>query len=102
MWSQRRLILRLATTLENAGIPVFAVSEDGTSRECALHKVEVKRSPRGLAKCPHGHTMHADVNAALNIMARGLEALGIKAELPRQIRVLSFLATPSRVKPINP
>jgi transposase len=45
--------------------------------------------------------MHADVNAALNIMLRGLTALGIEAELPRQIRVLSFLATPSGVKPIK-
>jgi transposase len=42
------------------------------------------------------------VNAALNIMLRGLTALGIGAEPPTKIRVLSFLATPSRVKPINP
>jgi putative transposase len=102
MWGQRKLLLRLATTLENAGIPAFAVSEDGTSRECAYHKVEVQRSPRGLIHCPHGHTLHADVNGGLGIMLRGLTALGIKAELPRQIRVLSFTATSSRVKPINP
>jgi putative transposase len=97
MWGQRRLMLRLATTLENAGIPAFAVSEDGTSRECAYHKVEVQRGPRGLVHCPHGHTMHSDVNGGLGIMARGLEALGIEAELPRQIKVLSFLATPGGV-----
>jgi hypothetical protein len=42
------------------------------------------------------------VNAALNIMARGLEALGIEAELPSAIHVKNFLPTPSRVKPINP
>jgi transposase len=46
--------------------------------------------------------MHADVNAALNIMARGLATLGIEAELPKQITVKSFLATPSKVKPITP
>jgi len=102
MWGQRRQLQRLAITFENAGIPVFAVSEDGTSRECAYHNVEVQRKPRGLVRCPHGHTLHSDVNAALNIMARGLEALGIKAELPRQITVKSFLATPGGVKPINP
>jgi putative transposase len=102
MWSQHRQLQRLAITFENAGIPVFAVSEDGTSRECAYHNVEVRRSPRGLVTCPYGHTLHADVNAALNIMLRGLEALGIKAKLPKRIRALSFLATPSRVKPINP
>jgi hypothetical protein len=38
----------------------------------------------------------------MNVMARGLEALGIEARLPRQIRVLSFLPTPSKVKPITP
>jgi len=99
MWSQRRQLLRLAITFENAGIPAFAVSEDGTSRECAYHGCEVVRKPRGLVTCPYGHTMHSDINGALNIMLRGLEALGIKAELPRRIKVLSFLPTPSRVKP---
>ncbi|MCC6006024.1 MAG: transposase, partial [Thermofilum sp.] len=102
MWSQRRQLMRLATTLENVGIPVFAVSEDGTSRKCAYHNVEVVRKPRGLIHCPHEHTLHADVNSGLNIMLRGLKALGIKAELPRRIKVLSFLATPGGVKPINP
>jgi putative transposase len=101
MWGQRRLMLRLATTLENAGIPAFAVSEDGTSRRCAYHNVEAQRKPRGLVHCPHGHTMHADVNGGLNVMLRGLEALGIEAELPERIKVLSFLATPSGVKPIT-
>jgi len=102
MWGQRKLLLRLATTLENAGIPAFAVSEDGTSKICAYHNVEVRREPRGLVTCPHGHTLHADINGGLGIMAKGLKALGIKAELPRQIKVLSFLATPGGVKPINP
>ena len=101
MWGQRRLMLRLATTLESAGIPAFAVSEDNTSRKCAYHKVEVQRGPRGLVRCPHGHTLHADVNGGLGIMARGLEALGIEAELPKRIRVLSFLAAPGGVKPIT-
>jgi transposase len=71
MWSQLRLMLRLATTFENTGIPAFAVSEDGTSRECAYHKVEVRREPRGLVTCLHGHTLHADVNGGLGVMARG-------------------------------
>jgi hypothetical protein len=34
-------------------------------------------------------------------MARGLKALGIEAELPERIKVLSFLPTPSKVKPIT-
>ena len=47
--------------------------------------------------CPHGHTMHADVNAALNIMLRGLEALGVEAKPPQRVKVLSFLPTPGGV-----
>jgi len=53
--------------------------------------------------------MHADVNAALNILLRGLEALGVEVELPRQVRVLSFLPTASgvvekkrKISPITP
>jgi len=97
MWSQRKLLQRLATTLENAGIAAFAVSEDGTSRECAYHKVEVQRGSEGLVHCPHGHTLHSDVKGGLGVMARGLKALGIGASLPRRIRALSFLLTPGGV-----
>jgi putative transposase len=67
------------------------------------HKVEVQRGPRGLVHCPHGHSLHADVNSGLNIAARGLKALGIRGEATEaKIRALSFLATPSGVKPIKP
>jgi putative transposase len=97
LWSYKKLIDRLATTLENHGIAVFLINENNTSKKCAYHGIDVKREPRGLVTCPYGHVMHADVNASLNIMKRGFEALGIKAELPRQIKVLSFLPTPSRV-----
>jgi putative transposase len=72
------------------------------TKKCTLHKVEIVREPRGLVTCPYGYTLHADVNDGLGVMARGLEALSIEVQLPRQIGVLSFLATPSRVKPIKP
>jgi putative transposase len=97
MWGYRRLAMRLAITLENADIPAFLINEDNTSRKCAYHHVDAVRNPRGLITCPLGHTLHSDVNAALNILLRGLEALGIKTELPRQVRVLSFLPTPGGV-----
>jgi len=48
------------------------------------------------------HTMHSGINAALNILVGGMKALGMEAKQSRRIRVLSFLATPSRVKPITP
>jgi putative transposase len=97
LWSYKKLIDRLATTLENHGIAVFLINENNTSKKCAYHGIDVKREPRGLVTCPYGHVIHADVNASLNIMKRSFEALGIKADLPRQIKVLSFLPTPSRV-----
>jgi len=34
-------------------------------------------------------------------LARGLEALGIEAELPDQVRVHSFLVTPSKTIPVK-
>uniref|UniRef100_A0A7C4B9L9 Transposase n=1 Tax=Thermofilum pendens TaxID=2269 RepID=A0A7C4B9L9_THEPE len=97
LWSYKKLITRLATTLENHGIAAFAVAEDGTSMTCARHGCEVARRPRGLVWCPHGHVAHSDVNAALNILLRGLSALGLAAELPGRVKVYSYTPTPSRV-----
>jgi len=71
MWSYRRLKQRLATTLENHGIAAFEIPEDNTSKVCARHGCEVQRGPRGLVRCALGHAMHADLNAAMNILARG-------------------------------
>jgi len=50
-WSYRKLIARVATTLENHGIAVFEIPENGTSRVCARHNIEVQRAVRGLARC---------------------------------------------------
>ena len=95
-------MLRLATTLENAGIAVFAVSEDNTSKECAYHKVEVRRKPRGLIHCPREHTLHADVNAALNIMARGWRRWESRQSYQARSQTKSFITTPSGVIPVKP
>ena len=95
MWSYRKQKLRLATTLENHGIAAFEIPEDGTSKTCARHGCEVVRGPRGLVRCPHGHTMHADLNAAMNILARG------GGRVPTRVRVQSFIPTASRVIPVN-
>jgi putative transposase len=95
MWSYRRLKQRLATTLENHGIPAFEIPEDGTSKKCARHGCEVERGPRGLVRCPYGHVMHADLNAAMNILARG------GGKVPARVKVLSFIPTASRVVAVN-
>jgi putative transposase len=87
--------MRLATTAENFGIPAFEISEDNTSKKCARHGCEVQRGPRGLVRCPCGHAMHADVNAAMNILARG------GGKVPMRVRVLSFIPTASKVIAVN-
>ena len=96
-WSYWELITRMSVTLENHGIALFAVPENGTSKVCARHGCEMMRMPRGLVKCPHGHVMHSDLNAAMNILRRGSSTLGFTVELPERLRVLSFVPTPERV-----
>jgi putative transposase len=95
VWSYRQLEQRIAVTLENHGIPVFKVPEDNTSKKCARHGCEVERGPRGLVRCPLGHTMHADVNAAMNILKRG------GGKVPVRVKVLSFIPTASGVIAVN-
>jgi putative transposase len=95
MWSYRKLEMRLATTAENFGIPAFEIPEDNTSKTCARHGCEVERGPRGLVRCPFGHATHSDVNAAMNILARG------GGRVPVRVRVLSFIPTASKVIAVN-
>jgi putative transposase len=95
MWSYRKLERRIAVTLENHGIPVFEIPEDYTSKVCARHSCEMVRKPRGLVWCPYGHTMHSDINAAMNILARG------GGKVPARVKVLSFIPTACRVIPVN-
>jgi putative transposase len=96
MWSYRKQKMRLATTFENHGIAAFEIPEDNTSMVCARHGCEVIRKPRGLVRCPLGHVMHADVNAAMNILARGGGG-----RVPQRVKVLSFIPTASKVIPVN-
>jgi putative transposase len=95
MWSYRRLAQRIAVTAENRGIAVFEVPENGTSKACARHGCEVQRGPRGLVRCLHGHAMHADINAAMNILARG------GGRVPQRVKVLSFIPAASKVVAVN-
>jgi putative transposase len=95
LWSYRQLEQRIAVTAENRGIPAFEIPEDGTSKKCARHGCEVVRGPRGLVKCPYGHAMHSDINAAMNILARG------GGKVPTRVKVLSFVPTPSGVVAVN-
>jgi len=48
-----------------------------------------------LVRCPYGHAMHADVNAAMNILKRG------GGKVPVRVKVLSSIPTASKVVAIN-
>ena len=78
-WGQ--LIIILSNKAENAGLKVITVNPNGTSQECSNcgHKVKKRLSQR-MHNCPVCHTsLCRDLNAAINIKARGTHAL--KAQL---------------------
>jgi putative transposase len=90
-WPYWLVIKEIARATENLGIAVYSVPEENTSRICARHRCEVVRKPRGLVRCPYGHIMHADLNAAMNILKRG------GGRVPERVKVLSFTPTPDGV-----
>ena len=74
-WSQ--FINILSFKAANAGLKVIAVNPNGTSQECSScgHKVKKPLSQR-MHNCPVCHTnLCRDLNAAINIKARGTHAL---------------------------
>lgn len=78
-WGQ--FVTILLNKAENAGLKVIAVNPNGTSQECSScgHKVKKPLSQR-MHNCPVCHTsLCRDLNAAINIKARGTHAL--KAQL---------------------
>ncbi len=74
-WGQ--FINILESKAENAGLRVIAINPNGTSQECSNcgHKVKKPLSQR-MHNCPVCHTsLCRDLNAAINIKARGTHAL---------------------------
>ena len=90
-WPYWQTIKEIARAAENYGIAVYLVPEESTSRVCARHGCEVQREPRGLVLCPYGHVMHADLNAAMNILKRA------GGRVPERVKTLSFTPTPDGV-----
>ena len=90
-WPYWQTIEEIARAAENYGIAVYLVPEENTSKVCARHGCEVVRGPRGLVRCPYGHTMHADLNAAMNILKKA------GGKVPERVKVLSFTPTPEGV-----
>jgi len=74
-WGQ--FVTILSNKAENAGLKVIAVNPNGTSQECSNcgHKVKKPLSQR-MHNCPICHiNLCRDLNAAINIKARGTHAL---------------------------
>ena len=74
-WGQ--FITILSNKAENAGLKVIAVNPNGTSQECSNcgHKVKKPLSER-THNCPNCKvSLCRDINAAINIKARGTHAL---------------------------
>ena len=90
-WPYWQTIEEIARAAENYGIAVYLVPEENTSKVCARHGCEVVREPRGLVRCPYGHIMHADLNAAMNILKKA------GGKVPERVKVLSFTPTPEGV-----
>jgi len=96
MWSYRKLMDVIELKAQEYGMKAFEVVEYNTSKYCAYHDVEVKRSPRGVITCPKGHRLHSDLNGALNILkkATGVVILTIK-------KPLSFIVDHNTVAPVK-
>ncbi|WP_240872187.1 zinc ribbon domain-containing protein [Acidianus infernus] len=96
IWSYCKLMESIELKAQEYGMKVYEVVEYNTSKYCAYHDVEVKRSPRGVIICPKGHKLHSDLNGALNILKK---ALGVIAEAVK--KPLSFVVDHNRVAPIK-
>lgn len=70
-WSGFGCVLKAKA--ESAGVEVVEVDPRGTSQACsACGQIVVKDLSQRQHKCPCGCSLHRDVNAARNILARGL------------------------------
>jgi len=96
MWSYRELIDVIKLKAQDYGMKAFEVVEYNTSKYCAYHDLEVKRGPRGVISCPKGHKLHSDLNGALNILKKAVNATVLTLKKP-----LSFLVDLNTVAPVK-
>jgi putative transposase len=78
-WGQ--FISILSNKAENAGLKVIAINPNGTSQECSNCRYKVKKPiSQRMHNCPNcSISLCRDLNASINIKARGTHAL--KAQL---------------------
>ena len=71
-----KFITLLNEKAESAGVKMVAVNPKGTSQECSSCGAEVKKNLSvRIHKCTCGYEADRDVNAALNILHRGLASI---------------------------
>ncbi len=71
---------------ESAGVTAVEVDPGGTSQKCSSCGAEVKKSlPTRVHKCNCGLVLDRDVNAAINILHRGISIAGGKLEQSRMV-----------------
>ena len=98
LWSYNEFLKRLAYTLENFNIALYGVSEKNTSKVCPVCGEKAERVNRGTLLCPKGHLTHSDVAGAANILARGLQALGINVSMPHYFHFKTFFPGPDGIR----
>ena len=79
------ILAQLEYKAERAGVRFVGVPPQGTSRECPkCHLIEAdNRRSQAVFRCVDcGYAAHADVNAAGNILRRGLDISGLAESLP--------------------
>ena len=96
LWFYRELMDLIELKAQEYGMKAFEVVEYNTSKYCAYHDVEVKRSPRGVISCPKGHKLHSDLNGALNIFKKAVNATVSTVKKP-----LSFIVDHNLVAPVK-
>ena len=71
-WSYRQLQRQVEYKAEWEGVPVVYVPARNTSRKCSICGLNMKPEENRTLRCPMHGIIDRDVNAARNILARGL------------------------------
>jgi len=71
-WSFRELQRQIEYKAQWEEVPVIYVSARGTSSTCAICGCRSRPNAQRTLQCPNEHTLDRDVNAAKNILARGV------------------------------
>ena len=96
LWSYRKLVDAIELKAQEFGMKVYEVVEYDTSKYCAFHGTELFRKPRGVATCPMGHRIHADLNGALNITKKAVGKIMTTIKEP-----FSFIIEHNGVAPVK-